>query len=89
MRMILCELVCYRIAYRSRGRCSLLGRVLSSNVFVSASNDSTIRFWDIDAVACLQKYTSLACEYIFGCVLTLLVASMVRLRFSAYVKRFY
>uniref|UniRef100_A0A914ZZ52 PFU domain-containing protein n=1 Tax=Parascaris univalens TaxID=6257 RepID=A0A914ZZ52_PARUN len=40
--------------------------ILSSNIFASASNDCSIRVWDLDATACLRKYTSFACEYIYG-----------------------
>ncbi|EJD73820.1 WD domain-containing protein [Loa loa] len=40
--------------------------VLSKHRFLSAANDFTIRLWDIDSGACLQKYSSLSGEYIYS-----------------------
>uniref|UniRef100_A0A0R3RH49 PFU domain-containing protein n=1 Tax=Elaeophora elaphi TaxID=1147741 RepID=A0A0R3RH49_9BILA len=40
--------------------------VLSKYRFVSAANDFTVRLWDIDSGACLQRYSSLSGEYIYS-----------------------
>ncbi|VIO94008.1 WD domain containing protein [Brugia malayi] len=40
--------------------------VLSKHRFLSAANDFTIRLWDIDSGACLQRYSSLSGEYIYS-----------------------
>ncbi|VDK58409.1 unnamed protein product [Anisakis simplex] len=43
--------------------------VVSTNIFISASNDFTVRVWNLDSTQCMQKYNSLACEFIFSMTL--------------------
>lgn len=39
--------------------------VLNAHRFISASNDSSIRIWDLDAGVCINKFNSLTGEYIY------------------------